>query len=395
VTELTTTSSGAPEWSDAPVQTRNERFASVHPDDFPAISARQQEWRLSPIAALAALADGELDGGRYDVTVTGAEHNWVPLASIAGDAGLPEDRVSARAWSTTVDALHVVVSGEGDPVVIRRSLSGVRAAHLVIEFTANNHRTVILHNAGDVALAENVEIIAHDGSHGRLIHLGEWDSTAIHAASHFVRIDKDAQVDHVLVSLGGAVQRVNPAFILAGVGARVESFGLYFADRGQHIEHQVFVNHKAAQTRSNVLYKGALHGKGTRTVWVGDVLIGPDATGTDSYEANRNLVLSDGARADSIPNLEIETGDIAGAGHASATGRLDDEHLFYLQARGITETEARRLVAHGLDGELRVGGQRCRVRARTRTRACPWIWHTRDSETSSTCPISRRLSSSS
>jgi Fe-S cluster assembly protein SufD len=347
VTDPTTTPSGAPQWSDAPVQTRNERFSSVHPDEFPAISPRQQEWRLSPIEALSAIADGELDGGRYSVTVTGAEHNWVPLATIAGQAGLPEDRVSARAWSATVDALHVVVSGEGEPVVIDRSLSGVRAGHLVIEFTANTHRTVILKNSGDAALAENVEVIARDGSHGRLVHLGEWDSTAIHAASHFVRIDKDAQVDHILVSLGGAVQRVNPAFILAGVGARVESLGVYFADRGQHIEHQVFVHHKAAQTHSNVLYKGALHGKGTRTVWVGDVLIGPDATGTNSYEANRNLVLSDGARADSIPNLEIETGDIAGAGHASATGRLDDEHLFYLQARGITETEARRLVALG------------------------------------------------
>lgn len=351
------TSSGAPEWSDAPVQTRNKRFTSVVPDDFPAISARQQEWRLSPIAALSALADGDLDGGRYDVTVTGADHNWVPLASIAGQAGLPEDRISARAWSSTVDALHVVVSGEGDPVVIHRSLSGVRAAHLVIEFTANTHRTVIMENIGDAALAENVEVIAHDGSHGRLIHLGEWDDTAIHAASHFIRIDKDAHLDHILVSLSGAVQRVNPAFILAGVGAQVESVGLYFAERGQHIEHQVFVHHKAAQTRSDVLYKGALHGKGTRTVWVGDVLIGPDATGTDSYEANRNLVLSDGARADSIPNLEIETGDIAGAGHASATGRLDDEHLFYLQARGITETEARRLVALGflLDVVGRIG----------------------------------------
>lgn len=351
------TSSGAPEWSDAPVQTRNKRFTSVVPDDFPAISARQQEWRLSPIAALSALADGDLDGGRYDVTVTGADHNWVPLASIAGQAGLPEDRISARAWSSTVDALHVVVSGEGDPVVIHRSLSGVRAAHLVIEFMANTHRTVIMENIGDAALAENVEVIAHDGSHGRLIHLGEWDDTAIHAASHFIRIDKDAHLDHILVSLSGAVQRVNPAFILAGVGAQVESVGLYFAERGQHIEHQVFVHHKAAQTRSDVLYKGALHGKGTRTVWVGDVLIGPDATGTDSYEANRNLVLSDGARADSIPNLEIETGDIAGAGHASATGRLDDEHLFYLQARGITETEARRLVALGflLDVVGRIG----------------------------------------
>lgn len=357
MTDPSTTSSGAPEWSDAPVQTRNERFTSLNPQDFPEISARQQEWRLSPIEALSALADGELDGGHYDVVVSGAKHEWVPVATVAGKAGLPEDRLSARAWSTTVDALHVLVSGEGEPVVISRTMSGVRAAHLVIEFEANTHRTVVIENQGDVSLAENVEIIAHNGSVGRVIHLGEWDNTAIHAAAHFVRIDKDAQVDHVLVSLGGAIQRVNPSFTLAGVGSAVESFGMYFADRGRHIEHQVFVHHQAAQTKSNVLYKGALHGKKTRTVWVGDVLIGPDATGTDSYEANRNLVLSDGARADSIPNLEIQTGDIAGAGHASATGRLDDEHLFYLQARGITETEARRLVALGflLDVVGRIG----------------------------------------
>jgi Fe-S cluster assembly protein SufD len=335
-----------------PVQTRNERFASTHPEDFPAISARQLEWRLSPIDALGALTEGELDGGHYDVTVTGATHEWVPMASVAGKAGLPEDRISARAWSMTEDALHVRIDGEGDPVVINRHVDGVRAAHLVLEFTANTHRSVVIANTGAASLAENVEIIAHDGSNARVIHLNEWDSTALHTSSHFVRVDKDAHVDHILVSLGGAVQRVNPAITLSGVGSSVESYGLYFADRGRHIEHQVFVHHKAAQTKSSVLYKGALHGKGTRTVWVGDVLIGPDATGTDSYEANRNLVLSDGARADSVPNLEIETGDIVGAGHASATGRLDDEHLFYLQARGITESEARRLVALGFLVEI-------------------------------------------
>jgi len=347
MTETSTSPSVAPEWSDMPVQTRNERFASARPDDFPAISARQLEWRLSPIDALGALVDGDLDGGHYDVTVTGASHEWVLMAEVAGSAGLPEDRVSARAWSTTTDALHVHVDGEGDPVVIRRAIDGVRAAHLVIEFAPNTHRAVIIENHGAATLAENVEIIARDGSNARVIHLNEWENSALHAASHFVRVDKDAHVDHILISLGGAVQRVNPAITLSGVGSSVEAYGLYFADRGRHIEHQVFVHHKAAQTTSNVLYKGALHGKGTRTVWVGDVLIGPDATGTDSYEANRNLVLSDGARADSVPNLEIETGDIAGAGHASATGRLDDEHLFYLQARGITESEARRLVALG------------------------------------------------
>jgi Fe-S cluster assembly protein SufD len=82
------------------------------------------------------------------------------------------------------------------------------------------------------------------------------------------------------------------------------------------------------------------------------VLIGNAAVGTDSYEQNRNLVLTDGTRADSVPNLEIETGDIEGAGHASATGRFDDEQLFYLQSRGITEEEARRLVVRGFLAEV-------------------------------------------
>jgi len=95
------------------------------------------------------------------------------------------------------------------------------------------------------------------------------------------------------------------------------------------------------------MFKGALQGAGARTVWVGDVLIRPEATGTSTYEVNRNLILSDGARADSIPNLEIETGEIVGAGHASATGRFDDEQMFYLRARGIPEDEARRLVVRG------------------------------------------------
>ncbi|MFZ0833367.1 MAG: SufD family Fe-S cluster assembly protein, partial [Mycobacterium sp.] len=88
------------------------------------------------------------------------------------------------------------------------------------------------------------------------------------------------------------------------------------------------------------------------TVWVGDVLIRAEATGTDTFETNRNLLLTDGARADSVPNLEIETGEIVGAGHASATGRFDDEQMFYLQARGIPEGQARRLIVRGFFGEI-------------------------------------------
>ena len=128
--------------------------------------------------------------------------------------------------------------------------------------------------------------------------------------------------------------------------------GLYFADAGQHIEHRLFVDHNEPKTTSNVLYKGALQGERAHTVWIGNVLIRKEAEGIDTYEENRNLVLTDGCQADSVPNLEIETGEIVGAGHASATGRFDDEQLFYLRSRGIGEKEARRLVVHGFFNDL-------------------------------------------
>ena len=137
-----------------------------------------------------------------------------------------------------------------------------------------------------------------------------------------------------------------------GRGGEAELYGLYFADAGQHLEHRLLVDHTVPDCRSYVGYRGALQGDDAHTVWVGDVLIRAEATGTDTYEINRNLMLTDGARADSVPNLEIETGEVAGAGHASATGRFDDEQLFYLMARGIPESEARRLVVRGFFAEL-------------------------------------------
>jgi Fe-S cluster assembly protein SufD len=141
-------------------------------------------------------------------------------------------------------------------------------------------------------------------------------------------------------------------------GGDAELLGLYFADAGQHLESRLLIDHAQPNCRSAVTYKGALQGDpdsgkpDAHTVWVGDVLIRAEATGTDTFEVNRNLVLTDGARADSVPNLEIETGEIAGAGHASATGRFDDEQLFYLRARGIPEDQARRLVVRGFFGEI-------------------------------------------
>jgi Fe-S cluster assembly protein SufD len=211
---------------------------------------------------------------------------------------------------------------------------------------------VILDHTGKGNLAEIVEIIVGDESALTVVSIQDWDDESVHTSAQFARIGRNAKLKHVVISLGGKTVRVTPNAEFTAPGAEVELLGLYFADAGQHLEHRSYVDHAVANCKSRVTYKGALQGKGAHTVWVGDVLIRKAAEGTDTYELNRNLLLTDGARADSVPNLEIETGEIEGAGHASASGRFDDEQLFYLQARGINELDARRLVVRGFLNEI-------------------------------------------
>jgi Fe-S cluster assembly protein SufD len=346
-------------WGLVPIQTRSERFASTNVEDFPAVLGREAVWKLTPIDRVADLIDGQLDGGAYDFEATqvnGVDVRWVEKTDARiGSAGTPEERASANAWTHFDKALAVTVSGEEAKTIrVRRSElgTGARAAHTIIEAKPFSTGLVILANTGEARLSENVEILVGEGANLTVVTVQQWADDAVHLASHFTTVGRDARVKHVVVTLGGSVVRVNPSTHLNAQGGEVEALGLYFADAGQHLEQQVYVDHDAPHTRSRVTYKGALQGAGARTVWVGDVLIRQSATGTDSYEQNRNLVLTDGTRADSVPNLEIETGDIAGAGHASATGRFDDEQLFYLQARGIPEEEARRLVVRGFLTEI-------------------------------------------
>jgi Fe-S cluster assembly protein SufD len=340
-----------------PVQTRSGRFTSVNHADFAPVTGRELEWKLTPVDRVKVLLDDELDGSPYDFSAdagVGASVGWVDRA-VAGSAGEPEERASANAWTHFEKALAITTSGiEHSDIVVRRDNLGVvpRAAHTVVTATKGSSATVIIDSRGPAVLSENVEIIVEDDANLTVVSLQEWSDDALHLASHFVTVGRGARLKHIVVSLGGSVVRVNPSVHLAGEGADAEVYGLYFADAGQHLEQRVYLHHVAPNTRGRVNYKGALQGDGARAVWVGDVLIGPDASGTDSYEQNRNLVLSEGTRADSIPNLEIETGDILGAGHASATGRFDDEQLFYLQARGISEAEARRLVVIGFLTEI-------------------------------------------
>ena len=336
-----------------PVQTRSERPRSTDVNDFPEVTGRELEWKLTPVNKLRPLIEGVLDGGAYDITVTGEGGSATFVAvseATRGLAGLPEDRLVANAWSQTSEVLTIALSGDSHTTlrVDRSSLgSAPRAAHTIIHAHPGSQTTLILGSTGDAMLGESVEIVVEQGASLELVSVQEWNTGSVHYAAHFATVAQDARLVHTVASIDGDVIVVNPSVRLEGQGATGEMYGVYFADETQHLEHRVFAHHVGPNTVSRVTYKGALHGKGARTVWIGDVLIGPDAVGTDSYEQNRNLVLSDGTRADSIPNLEIETGDIQGAGHASATGRFDDMHLFYLMSRGVPEIQARRLVVQG------------------------------------------------
>ncbi|UCR89704.1 Fe-S cluster assembly protein SufD [Mycetocola spongiae] len=354
-----------------PVQTRSERFASVNVGDFPAVTGREPAWKYTPVSELSALIDGELDGSEYPFdapAVAGVSVEWVGRDDARiGTAGTPENKAAANAWSGFEKALAITVTGEDAKTfrLIRSELGGnARAAHTIIEAKPHSRALLILDNTGAANLTENIELIIGDGAELTVVSVQQWDNTAHHLAEHFAEIGRDAKLKHFAVTLGGKIVRVNPSSHLGAQGADIEALGVYFADAHQHLEQHVYVDHDAPHTRSRVTYKGALQGEGAHTVWIGDVLIRQSGNGTDSYEENRNLVLSEGTRADSVPNLEIETGDIAGAGHASATGRFDDEQLFYLMARGINEVDARRLVVHGFLIEIvqRIGDSELEAR---------------------------------
>lgn len=351
----------------APESSRAARLTSFEVTDFPVPTGREEEWRFSPVDRLAPLfaadTDGKLTGHGVLTTVVDAPEVEVEIVdrddTRLGLAGKPGDRAAAVAWASASRATVVTIPTEAvASTVTSVRVEGVEgndepsAAHILVHAKPLSQATVVLDHVGRANLTETVEVVAEDGAHLTVVTVQDWAEGAVHNAAHRVRIGRDATVKHIVVTLGGDVVRLTPDAEFVGEGGSVEMLGVYFADAGQHQEQRLFVDHAVPNCKSRVTYKGALQGEGAHTVWVGDVLIRAAAEGTDTYELNRNLVLTDGARSDSVPNLEIETGLIEGAGHASATGRFDDEQLFYLQARGIPETDARRLVVRGFFAEL-------------------------------------------
>ncbi|MGY1848838.1 Fe-S cluster assembly protein SufD [Blastococcus sp. SYSU DS1021] len=346
----------------APTGSPAERFTSTDPDAFGVPTGREETWRFTPMKRIRPLLDGAPSDAHLTWTTDLPE--GVELTSVEADdpllKGLPEpvDRLAALARQRSGGAAVVRVAKEAQldrPVTLGLAGTGsedVVWGHLVIEVGAFATATIVLDHSGLAKYAGGVSVLVGDSAQVRLVSVQDWAPGAVHGAQYDAVVGRDATFTQVVVTLGGDLVRLVSNVQYAGPGGSAELFGVYFSDETQHQEHRLWVDHAVPNCTSNVLYKGALQGEGARTVWIGDVRIRPAATGTETYELNRNLVLTDGARADSVPNLEIETGEIVGAGHASATGRFDDEQLFYLCSRGIEAETARRLVVRGFFADV-------------------------------------------
>jgi Fe-S cluster assembly protein SufD len=323
-------------------------------------TGREEAWRFTPLKRLRGLHDGQaVVGERSSLVTKGAlpqgvtfiRENLEPLAS-------SDDVIIERIRGLSGEVAHLSIAANtelSEPIFLGRSSGALDTAELSrvrISLGTHSVATIVVENTGDTVLAEDLEISLAPGANLKFITLQEFDSKSVYTARHHAVIDKDAHYKSITVTVGGDVVRILPTVEFIAPGGSIELLGVYFATAGQFFEHRMHVDHAVPNAKSRVNFKGALAGRDAHTVWIGDVLIRAIAEGTDTYELNRNLLLSDGARADSVPNLEIETGEIVGAGHASTTGRFDDEQLFYLMSRGIALEDARRLVVRGFFNEI-------------------------------------------
>ncbi|MTV25445.1 Fe-S cluster assembly protein SufD [Nitriliruptoraceae bacterium ZYF776] len=333
---------------------------------------------LEAETALATVVDGQL----VDVTVPAAlaergvvvtslaeaaethaelvrEHLGSLTTSVTDGTGSDEDRtitVNDAAWTAGV-FVHVPAEVELDAplgVQIHVTEPGAHLPRVLVVLGRHARAQLYLEHTSlpDVTalVDEVVEVVAQDGSGLDLVSFQEWSDGIAHLGLQKVAAHRDATVRHLAVVVGGRTVRLRPEVDLVGPGASARPLGVYFADAGQWFDLQPYIRHLAPRATSDVLYKGALQGD-ARTVFRGNIFVHKDAVGTATDENNKSLILTPGARADATPFLEIECADIT-AGHGSATGQIDAQHLFYLEARGIPRATALRLIVHGFFREV-------------------------------------------
>jgi len=194
------------------------------------------------------------------------------------------------------------------------------------------------------------ELFAGEGAHLNYVSLQSFGTGVVHLPTERVVAGRDARITTLYLTLGGSVARADVRCALTKPGSHVDLLGVYLAEGTQHFDHETLQDHVSAHASSNLLFKGAIRDR-SRSVFRGLIRVHPGAQRTDAYQTNRNLLLSSEARADSLPNLEIEADDVR-CSHAATVGQLDEEEVFYLLSRGIPKAEAMRLVVFGFFGEV-------------------------------------------
>jgi len=337
---------------------RPGKIRSTNPDDFAVPTGREEEWRFTPLRRLHGLHEATPAAGEWNITNSvpeGAHFRVIEGVTDIESRFIPGDRVAARAFAGRERTIVVEVDANAEleaPIRVSLDIAGVAFGHVLVKSGAHSRATVIVDYTGTAHAAINVEVIVGDGSDLNYVEVHDQARTAIHLGELRTFVGRDAHFRGGSIALGGDLIRLLPTVEYDAPGGAAELVGVLLAGPHQHQEARTYIDHGQPHCSSDVAYKAVLHGEGAHTVWVGDVYVRHTATDIDTYELNRNLLLNDGPRADSVPNLELETGNVTRAGHASVTGKLDADQLFYLQSRGITEPEARRLVVRGFFADL-------------------------------------------
>ncbi|MEX0952799.1 MAG: Fe-S cluster assembly protein SufD, partial [Nitriliruptoraceae bacterium] len=331
--------------------------------DLPCAVATIVDGRLVEVTIPAEFADAGVVVS--DLVSAASDHRDLVEAHLGsmtttteGSTGEADDRTitaSDAAWSDGV-FIHVPAEVElAGPISVHVHVSRP-GAHLPRVLAVVGHHakaTLYLEHTSpdvDALVDEVVEVIAQDSSTVELATVQTWGTGVQHLALHKIAAHRDATIRTLAVTTGGSTVRLRPEVDLVGPGANARPLGVYFADEGQWFDLQPYVRHLAPHATSDVLFKGALQGH-SRTVFRGNVFVHRDAVGTATDENNRSLILTEGARADATPFLEIECSDIT-AGHGSATGQIDARQLFYLESRGIPRDDALRLIVYGFFREV-------------------------------------------
>ena len=241
------------------------------------------------------------------------------------------------------EPLHSVLWGPGANLA--------HVSHILVLLDEGASATYVHESASPDDMASNsmhagiVEIQVMQNASLRFVELQSWGRHVWNFSHERARVERNGNLDWIFGAIGSRLTKNFSELDLAGEGAQGRMSGFYFTDGNQHLDHDTQQNHLAPRTTSDLLFKGALKGK-SRSVWQGMIYVAPGAQRTDGYQANRNLVLSEGARADSIPGLEILADDVR-CTHGATVGKLEQEPLFYLKSRGIPQAEAEKIVVEG------------------------------------------------